>query len=62
MGWGLDVPLNVFGVGAEVGCVVDFVLEELYDAVSEIGLQTNRKGLGGGRTIPVTLFPMKFAG
>ena len=37
-GGGADVPLNVFRVSTEVGCVVDFVLEELYDAVSEIGL------------------------
>ena len=26
---GVDVPLDVFGVSTEVGCVVDFVLEEL---------------------------------
>ena len=59
---GVDVPLDVFGVGAEVGCVVDFVLEELYNAVSEIRLYGKLKKLGGGHTIPVTLFPMKFAG
>ena len=37
-GEGADVPLNVFRIGAEVGCVVNLVLEELYDAVSDIRL------------------------
>lgn len=41
-GWwkkgGVDVPLDVFGVSAEIGCVVDFVLEELYNAVRRISL------------------------
>ena len=40
-GGGEDVPLDVFGVSAEVGCVVDFVLEELYNAVS--GIRLHRK-------------------
>ena len=35
-GRGPDVPLDVFRVGAKVGCMVDFVLEELYNPVSEI--------------------------
>ena len=38
----MDVPLDVFGVSAEIGCVVDFVLEELYNTVSGFGLR--RKG------------------
>ena len=34
----MDVPLDVFRVSAEVGCVVNLVLEELYNAVSEVGI------------------------
>ena len=37
------MPLDVFRVSAEVGCVVYFVLEELYNAVSEIRLHESRK-------------------
>lgn len=58
----MDVPLDVFGISAEVGCVVDFILEELYNAVSEVGYCRKSKELFSGHTIPVTLLPIKFAG
>lgn len=48
--------LDVFGVGPEVGGVVDFVLEEL------LTLAVASAGVGTGLTMPVTLFAMKFAG
>ena len=67
--------LDVFRVGAEVGGVVDFVLEELVwgvGLVSEVrgwvwdgggGGDGGRKGRGKGNvTMPVTLLPMKSAG
>ena len=42
-GEGKAVPLDVFGVGAEVGCVVDFVFEELgRGMVSVMWLESNR--------------------
>ena len=56
------MPLDAFGVSAEVGCVVDFVFEELYNAVSGIGVYRKGQKLVIGLTIPVTLLPMKFAG
>ena len=58
----MDVPLDVLGVSAEVGCMINFVLKELDNAVSRIGLHTKYEVFGGRHTIPVTLLPMKFAG
>lgn len=43
-GGGADVPLDVFRVSAEVGCVVDFVLEELYNAVSKMHCTESENG------------------
>ncbi len=57
-GEGKAVPLDVFGVGAEVGCVVNFVVEKL-SQISKLELIAKDGQL---LTIPVTLFPITLAG
>ena len=54
---GVDVPLDVFGIGAEVGCVVNFVLEELHNAISEIKITHKVKRVHWGTYNTSDLIP-----
>lgn len=52
--------MNVFNVGAKIGCMVDFVLEKL-DLVSAATICSYREKMGV-LTMPVTLLPINRGG
>ncbi len=54
------IPLNVFGVSAEICRVVYLVFEKLQSSISHAVVYSS--ALTMIRTMPVTLLPIKFAG